>query len=134
MGAADMTAELNAYCRALARRLECPRAKRGEFLAETRRAAENFIEENPEAGFSDVERFLGEPEALARTYNETLGPDATERFRRGRRVRNILLLAAAGAVVVSAILYVVYLNHLHFDVDITREDKIIIYDIEEGVN
>lgn len=134
MGAADMTTELNAYSRALARWLECPGAKREEFLAETRRAAENFIEENPEAGFSDVERFLGEPEALARTYNETLGPEATEKFRRGRRLRRMIGLGVMALALAAAVLYGVYLQERQYDVDITAKKTIVIYGSEEGEN
>lgn len=129
-----MTNELKAYYRALERRLECPKAAREEFLAETRRAAENFMEENPEAECSDVERFLGEPEELARTYNETLGAEVTGRFRKSRRLRTALLLVATVVVIASAILYGVYLDYLHYDIHITTEETIVIYETEEGEN
>lgn len=127
-----MTNEWKAYYRALERRLECPKARREEFLSETRRAAENFMEENPEAGFSDVERFLGQPEELARTYNETLGAEVTEKFCRGRRLRNILLLAAAVVVVAASVIYVAYLDRQHHNVHITSEETIVIYETGEN--
>lgn len=127
-----MTNEWKAYYRALERRLECPKAAREEFLSETRRAAENFMEENPEAGFSDVERFLGQPEELARTYNETLGAEVTEKFRKRKRLKWGLLWAAVILIVAAAVVHSVWLQNRHHDIVVTEEKTITIYETEEG--
>ena len=123
-----MTDERNTYYRQLKRGLECPRAKREEFLAETRRAVRNFMEENPDAAFSDVERFLGEPEELARTYNETLEPQVREQFRKRKRLKRGLLWAAVIVVLVSAVVHSVWLQNRQHDVNITATETIIIYE------
>lgn len=129
-----MTTELNAYYRELERRLGCPKAKREEFIEETRRHITHYIEDHPHAEFPDVVRFAGEPEELAQTYNELLGPEVTERFRRGRRIRRVVSLGVLMLALVAAVIYSVYLWERQQDVDITEEKTIVVYKTEEGEN
>lgn len=127
-----MTQELASYYRELERQLQCPRAKRKEFLQETQRMTADFIESSPHAEFSDVVSFVGSPEELAQTYHETLGQEVTEKFRRARRLKRILLLGVVVAGLITAILYNVYLQNRQYDVEITAVQTIVIYETEEG--
>ena len=118
----------------MAWRLECPRAKRRGLIEETRRAVTNFMEEAPHAEFADAVRFIGTPAELARSYNELLGPEATEKFRRGRRIRRRIVLGFAIVALAAAVIYCAYLRERQHDVNITEEKTIVIYKTEEGEN
>ena len=131
MRATDMKTEWKAYYRDLAWRLECPRAKRRELIEETRRAVTNFMEEAPHVEFADAVRFIGTPAELARSYNELLGPEATEKFRRGRRIRRRIVLGFAIVALAAAVIYGAYLRERQHDVNITEEKTIVIYKTEE---
>lgn len=129
-----MTAELTSYYHELKRQLQCPRAKRKEFLRETQRLADDYIENHPHAEFSDVAAFIGRPEDVAQSYHELLGPEVTRRYCRSKRIRHIIMFGIAVAVLISAILYNVYLQNRQYDVNITEETVTIIYKNEEGEN
>ena len=62
---------------------------------------------------------------------ESLAPEVMERYRRQRRLMRSLLCVAAVAVVIGCVLYCIYLEHKWFDVEVTREETIIIYETEE---
>ena len=126
-----MTDEWKTYAKALSRQLRCPRDKKRQFLEETRRLAEDYLAGDPNAGHAGLTVFLGDPGELARSYQESLGPEVMERYRRQRRLMRSLLCAAAVAVVIGCVLYCIYLEHKWFDVAVTREDTIIIYETEE---
>ena len=126
-----MTDEWKTYAKALSRQLRCPRDKKRLFLEETRRLAEDYLAGDPNAGHVGLTAFLGDPGELARSYQESLGPEVMERYRRQRRLMRSLLCAAAVAVVIGCVLYCIYLEHNWFDVEVTREETIIIYETEE---
>lgn len=126
-----MTDEWKTYAKALSRQLRCPRDKKRQFLEETRRLAEDYLAGDPNAGHVGLTAFLGDPGELARSYQESLGPEVMERYRRQRRLMRSLLCAAAVAVVIGCVLYCIYLEHKWFDVEVTREETIIIYETEE---
>lgn len=73
------------YFRALERRLDCPKDIRKNFLTKTRRTAEDFLQEKPDATQQDLEDFLGEPEELAQGFLETLDPDILGRYRKRKK-------------------------------------------------
>ena len=126
-----MTDEWKTYAKALSRQLRCPRDKKRQFLEETRRLAEDYLAGDPNAGHAGLTAFLGDPGELARSYQESLGPEVMERYRRQRRLMRSLLCAAAVAVVIGCVLDCIYLEHKWFDVEVTREETIIIYETEE---
>lgn len=88
----------------------------------------------PHAEFADAVRFIGTPAELARSYNELLGPEATEKFRRGRRIRRRIVLGLAIVALAAAVIYCAYLRERQHDVNITEEKTIVIYKTEEGEN
>lgn len=122
-----MTSEWKTYARALSRQLHCPKAKKKALLEDTRRLAEDYLAENPGGGHDGLTAFLGSPEELAQSYLEAMGPEA-ERYRRHRRLALVLLCAATAAIVVGSVLYCIYLGNKWLDVEITREETIIIYE------
>lgn len=134
MRTAEITTELASYYHELERQLQCPRAKRKEFLRETQRLADDYIENHPHAEFSDVAAFMGRPEDVARSYHELLGPEVTRKYCRSKRIKQIIMIAIAAALLISAILYNIYLQNRQYDVDITEETVIVIYKNGEGEN
>ena len=127
-----MTSEWKTYARALSRQLQCPRAKKQSLLEDTRRLAEDYLAENPGGAYDGLTAFLGSPEELARSYQDSMGPEAAKAYRKHRRLALLLLCAAAAAVIVGLVLYCTYLQNKQLDVKITEEKTIIIYETEEG--
>lgn len=80
-----MTAELRGYYRELDRHLNCPRKLRLDFHRETRRMADELAGNCPGATPQNVSAFLGEPAALAATFQETIDPAVLSRYRKRRR-------------------------------------------------
>ena len=127
-----MTSEWKTYARALSRQLQCPRAKKQSLLEDTRRLAEDYLAENPGGGYDGLTAFLGSPEELARSYQDSMGPEAAKVYRKHRRLALLLLCAAAAAVIVGLVLYCTYLQNKQLDVKKKKKKTIIIYETEEG--
>lgn len=113
------------YCRSISRELYCPAAARKQILAAIRENIAAYIEENPDAGFEDVQKHFGTPQQIAASYIEELEmPELVRKLNLRRRVLSVLcislgvcallLLVALAVVVIGTLLgsnyYVVYVT------------------------
>ena len=126
-----MTDEWKTYAKALSRQLRCPRDKKRQFLEETRRLAEDYLAGDPNAGHAGLTAFLGDPGELARSYQESLGPEVMERYRRQRRLMRSLVCAAAVAVVLGTYLYRIYLAERPHEATLIGTKVIVVHETEE---
>lgn len=129
-----MTSEWKTYARALSRQLQCPRAKKHSLLEDTRRLAEDYLAENPSGGYDGLTAFLGSPEELARSYQDSMGPKAAKQYRRQRQGLIGLVLGVIILILIATIWYNIDLRSNQHDVHITGEKTIIVYETEEGEN
>lgn len=74
------------YCRKVRSLLLCPPADAKRCVADVQRAVEQLRQEEPEISQEDIWRFLGEPEEVARMFQDTLDPVRVERYRRRRKL------------------------------------------------
>lgn len=79
-----MTAELKEYYRELDRHLNCPRKLRLGFKKETQRMADELVNSHPAAAPEDVSAFLGDPAALAESFQATIEPEVLSQYRKRR--------------------------------------------------
>lgn len=93
-----MTAELKEYYRELDKHLNCPRKLRQGFKKETQRMADELVNSHPDAAPEDVSAFLGDPAALAESFQATIEPEVLSQYRKRRTWG--LRLALAGLVLV----------------------------------
>ena len=124
----------NMYARELRSCLQCSRTQKNAFLRETKRLAVDYLAGISEPSIEDLIEFLGTPEELARSYQDTLG-EQSARMHRKRTGRKLALLCAVSLVVlVGAIVstaYCMYLSDRWHDVTITQEETVIIYEESE---
>ena len=90
-----------AYAKAVARRLACSKARRGEFV----RDLESDIASSLADGetWEQVERRLGDPRDVAREFNEALSERELAAGRKRQRLRTAGIAAAAAVVVVAVL-------------------------------
>ena len=93
--------ELKAYCRRATAKLHCSRAQRAAFKAQVYAGAQDFLAEQPDAPFAQVQAVLGAPEEAAAAYMESLPPGTAERWRKRQRTLLITLVAAALALAIA---------------------------------
>lgn len=91
---------MSGYFQQLEQRLDCPNGTRKRFLTKTRRAAEEFLREKPDATRQELIDLLGDPEELAQGFLETLEPEVLERYRKRKK---FLLRGCVAALVVMLI-------------------------------
>ncbi len=124
----------NMYARELRSCLQCSRTQKNAFLRETKRLAVDYLAGISEPSIEDLIEFLGTPEELARSYQDTLG-EQSARMHRKRTGRKLALLCSVSLVVlVGAVALIVYYTGLSdrwHDVTITREENIIVYEDSE---
>ena len=91
----------NMYARELRSCLQCSRTQKNAFLRETKRLAVDYLAGISEPSIEDLIEFLGTPEELARSYQDTLGEQSARmhRKRTGRKVRKVALLCAVSLIV-----------------------------------
>ena len=127
----------NIYVRELRSCLQCSRAQKNAFLRETKRLAVDYLAGISEPSIEDLIEFLGTPEELARSYQDTLGEQSARmhRKRTGRKVRKVALLCAVSLIVlvgaIASILYYMHLSDRWHDVTITQEENVTVYEESE---
>lgn len=65
--------------------MDCPKSLRRPFLDKTRRMAEEFLQNHPEASSEEVADYLGEPQELAQGFLETLDQEVLQRYRKRKK-------------------------------------------------
>ena len=127
----------NMYARELRSCLQCSRTQKNAFLRETKRLAVDYLAGISEPSIEDLIEFLGTPEELARSYQDTLGEQSARmhRKRTGRKVRKVALLCAVSLIVlvgaIASILYYMHLSDRWHDVTITQEENVTVYEESE---
>lgn len=124
----------NMYARELRSCLQCSRAQKNAFLRETRRLAMDYLAGVPEPSIENLIEFLGTPEELARSYQDTLGEQSARIYRKQINQKLLLLCTISLVVLVGAIVstaYCMYLSDRWHDVTITQEETVIIYEESE---
>lgn len=117
------------YLRRLERALACPKAVRRPFLDRTRRMAEDFLRDSPEAADRELADLLGEPQELAQGFLETLDPEILTKHRRRKKLIRWGLTALTAALAIAAIVYLgIWVHDLRAQpLELKATDTIIIY-------
>lgn len=115
------------YLRRLERALACPKAVRRPFLDRTRRMAEDFLRDCPEAANRELADLLGEPQELAQGFLETLDPEILTKYRRRKKLICWGLVALAIAAILFLGAWVCELLWFRM-IPVEVIDTIIIYD------
>lgn len=124
----------NMYARELRSCLQCSRAQKNAFLRETRRLAMDYLAGVPEPSIENLIEFLGTPEELARSYQDTLGEQSARIYRKQINQKLLLLCTISLVVLVGAIVstaYCMYLSDRWHDVTITQEENVTVYEESE---
>ncbi len=124
----------NVYAKELRSCLQCSRAKKNTFLRETRRLAEDYLSGVSEPNIENLIEFLGTPEELARSYQDTLGEQSARKYRKRTGRKLAVLCAVSMVVLIGAIISIAYymrLSNRWHDVTITQEETVIIYEESE---
>ena len=124
----------NIYVRELRSCLQCSRAQKNAFLRETKRLAVDYLAGISEPSIEDLIEFLGTPEELARSYQDTLREQSARIYRKQINQKLLLLCTISLVVLVGAIVstaYCMYLSDRWHDVTITQEETVIIYEESE---
>ena len=124
----------NMYARELRSCLQCSRTQKNAFLRETKRLAMDYLAGVPEPSIENLIEFLGTPEELARSYQDTLGEQSARIYRKQINQKLLLLCTISLVVLVGAIVstaYCMYLSDRWHDVTITQEETVIIYEESE---
>ena len=124
----------NMYARELRSCLQCSRTQKNAFLRETKRLAVDYLAGISEPSIKDLIEFLGTPEELARSYQDTLGEQSARMYRKQINQKLLLLCTISLVVLVGAIVstaYCMYLSDRWHDVTITQEETVIIYEESE---
>ena len=124
----------NMYARELRSCLQCSRTQKNAFLRETKRLAVDYLAGISEPSIENLIEFLGTPEELARSYQDTLGEQSARIYRKQINQKLLLLCTISLVVLVGAIVstaYCMYLSDRWHDVTITQEETVIIYEESE---
>ena len=124
----------NMYARELRSCLQCSRTQKNAFLRETKRLAMDYLAGVPEPSIENLIEFLGTPEELARSYQDTLGEQSARIYRKQINQKLLLLCTISLVVLVGAIVstaYCMYLSDRWHDVTITQEENVTVYEESE---
>lgn len=121
-----MTKELNQYYQEVRSHLFCPKGEQDRLLAQAHQMVVELQESNPNLGYSDVVDFLGEPQELAGTFMERMDPAMVEGYKKKKKRIRISIIALMVAVIVALSVFAVYALQVQSEVEITRDDTIII--------
>lgn len=106
--------------------MDCPKSLRRPFLDKTRRMAEDFLQNNPDASSEEVADYLGEPNELAQGFLETLDQEVLNRYRRRKKFLLFGCIAVLAAILVGVTIWGVSIWTDPITVEAT--DTITIYD------
>lgn len=106
--------------------MDCPKSLRRPFLDKTRRMAEEFLQNHPEASSEEVADYLGEPQELAQGFLETLDQETLTRYRKRKK---FFLFGCIAVLVVMLVGVIIWGNMIrHEPVTVEVIDVITIHD------
>ena len=121
-----MTKELNQYYREVRSHLFCPKGEQDRLLAQAHQMVVELQESNPNLGYSDVVDFLGEPQELAGTFMERMDPAMVEGYKKKKRRIRIGIVILVVVIIAALSIFSVYVAQFKSNVEVTREDTIIV--------
>lgn len=127
-----MDKQLKEYYKQIEKALDCPKDMRESFLRETKKMAEDFLVEKPDATFDEVKNFIGEPRELAITFEKSADMELIEAYRKRKLFIKRALIALFVLIFIAAVAVTIYVANYRMNVVITREDTIIIYEDGES--
>ncbi len=123
-----MDKQLKEYYKQIEKALDCPKDMRESFLRETKKMAEDFLAEKPDATFDEVKNFIGEPRELAITFEKSSDRELIEAYRKRKQFIKRALIALAAVIFIAVVAFSIYAANIRMNAVITREDTIIIYE------
>ncbi len=102
--------ELNGYCKQVEALLLCDRKNKKAFLAELKNDIDEFLQQEPEADFTDVLTAFGAPEEIAESFLKNA--DITS-IKKKLNVKKIVLFTLLIAMVVYIIFVVASFIDVH---------------------
>lgn len=127
-----MDKQLKEYYKQIEKALDCPKDMRESFLRETKKMAEDFLAEKPDATFDEVKNFIGEPRELAITFEKSADMELIEAYRKRKLFIKRALIALFVLIFIAVVAVTIYVANYRMNVVITREDTIIIYEDGES--
>ena len=127
-----MDKQLKEYYKQIEKALDCPKDTRESFLRETKKMAEDFLAEKPDATFDEVKNFIGEPRELAITFEKSADMELIEAYRKRKLFIKRALIALFVLIFIAVVAVTIYVANYRMNVVITREDTIIIYEDGES--
>lgn len=116
---------VSSYIQTLERRLDCPKGMRDPFLTRTRRMADDFVRNRPEATRQELVDYLGEPQDLAQGFLETLDPDVLESYHRRKQIFRRGCVAVLVVALVASIAWGFRVWHMPMQIE--KSDTIVVY-------
>lgn len=98
--------EVKDYCRRAGGLLACGRTQRREFDRLTAQSVRDYLQEAPDASWTEVEQMLGSPEDAAGAFMESLPPGTAERWA-GTHKRRMRLAAVSICLVIALLVGVI---------------------------
>lgn len=127
-----MDKQLKEYYKQIEKALDCPKDMRESFIRETKKMAEDFLAEKPDATFDEVKNFIGEPRELTKTFEQSAECEVIEAYRKRKLFIKRALIALFVLIFIAVIAVTIYVANYRMNVVITREDTIIIYEDGES--
>lgn len=97
--------ELRKYLRQIKAELFCPREMRKRILGELKGNVAAYLQEHPEATFTDIRENFGSPQQIAASYVEELStPELIQKLKLRRRIlRSVVAIVGAAALLCIAL-------------------------------
>ena len=102
-----MKSKIGEYCKELKPLLICPPKDAKRCIADIRKTAKRYQQEQPGITMDDILKMLGDPEDVAEAFLATLDSKQVERYRHRKKLFSRLFLCAA-ALFVAVSVYRVY--------------------------
>ena len=104
-----MEQRMEQYCRKVRDFLQCPPEDAQRCIADVQRTAERLRQEEPGISQEEIEAFLGEPEEVARMFEDTLDAAQVEQYRRRKKLRFGILIGVLLAGIIAALCLAYYM-------------------------
>lgn len=122
--------EVKDYCRRAGGLLACGRTQRREFDRLTAQSVRDYLQEAPDASWTEVEQMLGSPEDAAGAFMESLPPGTAERWA-GTHKRRLRLAAVSICLVIALLVGVIAYFWVTQGVVLIETETTVIYDTIE---
>ena len=104
-----MEQRMEQYCRKVRDFLQCPPEDAQRCISDVQRTAERLRQEEPEISQEEIEAFLGEPEEVARMFEDTLDAAQVEQYRSRKKMRFGILIGVLLAGIIAALCLAYYM-------------------------